>query len=93
VPRVETIDALIKFYETFGYSETPTGEYEEGFEKIAIYATAFGKPTHAARQVGPTTWASKLGNWYDIEHTKDAVSGGSYGEVVKYMQRPKPANP
>ena len=67
--------------------ETADGSYIEGFEKIAVYAMSSGRPTHAARQVGPNKWASKLGNWYDIEHTEGAISGGDYGQVVRYMQR------
>ena len=41
-------------------------------------------------KIGPNKWVSKLGNWYDIEHTPDAVSSGDYGQVAKYMKRRKP---
>jgi hypothetical protein len=34
-------------------------------------------------------WKSKLGDWYDIEHTEGAVSSGDYGSIVKYMKRPR----
>jgi hypothetical protein len=89
IPRVETVEAFVRFYETFGYVETGDGEYAEGFEKIAIYTNRGGKPTHASLQIGPDKWASKLGNSYDIEHATNAVSEGLYGAIVKFMARRK----
>jgi hypothetical protein len=85
-PKVNTIDAFLLAFETRGYAECSDGNYEEGVEKIALYARGTG-PTHAARQIGPNKWASKLGDWYDIEHTPDAVSSGDYGSIVKYMKK------
>jgi hypothetical protein len=90
VPRLETIDAFVKFYEEFGYQivqDGSGGDYIPGIVKIAIYVTSSGVPTHAAIQRGRNKWASKLGNWYDIEHAIDAVSGGDYGEVAVFMQK------
>jgi hypothetical protein len=89
LPKVETVIALEKFYETFGYARANNGDYVHGVEKIAIYATADGKPTHAARQVDDKTWTSKLGGSYDIEHSHNSVSGGTYGEITVYMARSK----
>jgi hypothetical protein len=91
IPRAETLDAFIKFYETFGYSGPSNDTYVEGVEKVAIFTDGAGKPKHAAKQIGPNKWASKLGDSYDIEHKHDAVSGGLYGQIVHYMERPKPA--
>jgi hypothetical protein len=79
---------LVALFESVGYEACADGAYVEGVEKIAIYAKPWG-PTHAAKQIGPGKWASKLGNWYDIEHAEKAVSGGDYGEVVRYMERPR----
>jgi hypothetical protein len=90
IPRAETLDAFIKFYETFGYSGPSDHTYVEGVEKIANFADGTGKPMHAAKQIGPNKWASKLGDSYDIEHARDAVSGGLYGQIVHYMERPSP---
>src|SRR5258706_6003834 len=53
IPHAETLDAFIKFYETFGYSGPSNGTFLEGVEKVAIFTDKSGKPTHAAKQAGP----------------------------------------
>lgn len=88
--RPVTVASFEELYASYGYTRANSGAYVKGIEKIAIYATPTGTPTHAARQIGPGKWASKLGDWYDIEHTIDAVSAGDYGEIAIYMQRKMP---
>jgi hypothetical protein len=90
IPRSETLDSFERLFESFGYVRCADGSYQDGIEKVAIYTSVVGRPTHAARQVNRGMWASKLGNWYDIEHIEKAVSGGSYGEISLFMQRNKP---
>ncbi len=85
-PRINAIASFVKAFEMLGYEECDDGTYEDGFEKVAFY-TRDGVPTHAARQIGPGKWQSKLGDWYDIEHAVDAVSSGDYGKITKYMKR------
>ena len=66
------------------------GTPEDGFEKIAIYATGPSntKPSHAARQLANGKWTSKLGQVEDIEHdTVTAIEGPLYGLVVRYLKR------
>lgn len=88
-PRIETIEAFIKAYEILDYILCDTSEYEEGFEKIAIYEKD-GKPTHAARQLNSGNWTSKLGRLEDIEHaTLDDLTGQHYGSITIIMKRPK----
>lgn len=89
-PREETIDAFIKAYETLGYSTCSTADFENNFEKIAIYADHNNSPKHAARQIRKDVWSSKLGNCQDIAHSLEGVSGKSYGDIVVYMKRPIP---
>jgi hypothetical protein len=86
-PKINSIGSFVTAFSTLGYVECEDGSFEEGFEKVAFYVRN-GQPTHAARQVGPGRWKSKLGDWYDIEHTNDAVSSGHYGQIEKYMKRP-----
>ena len=66
-------------------------DFEEGFEKIAIYTTPNGKTTHASKQVSNEIWKSKLGAHYDIEHDFDGLNGWiseqSYGRVACVMKR------
>jgi hypothetical protein len=89
VPRSETLAAFQKFYESYGYLPANDGSFEEGIEKIAIYVGANGKPTHAARQIDMNMWASKLGRSYGVQHRREAVSGGLYGQIAAYMARKK----
>src|SRR5258708_4178822 len=47
VPRQETLEAFILAFESQGYIRDADVTYEEGFERIAIYALS-GMPKHAA---------------------------------------------
>lgn len=87
VPCVETVSAFVTLFESHGYVICSDGSYEIGKEKIGIWTKKDGTPTHAARQLSNTKWASKLGRWYDIEHQRDAVSDGEYGSPHTFMSR------
>ena len=86
-PRVETVEAFIRAFETLGYITCSDSAYEKGFNKIAIYADIRGVPTHAARQLNTGFWTSKLGGSYDIEHTYEGVTSSIYGSVAVTMKR------
>lgn len=87
VRRELTLEAFKAAFATLGFEECHSGDYETGFEKIAIY-TLRGKPTHASRQLRNGRWVSKLGPQEDIEHqTVNGVSGDTYGSVAVYMKR------
>lgn len=89
VQRSETRDSFIKAYGTLGYFVCDNDAYEDGFEKIAIYEKN-GKPEHAARQLEPGTWTSKLGELEDIEHhSLEGLCGDVYGQVAIIMKREK----
>jgi hypothetical protein len=87
-PRVETLDAFIEAFESLGYTACQDAEYENGFQKIAIYADPHGTPKHAARQIAPSTWTSKLGKIEDIEHSLEGLEGSGYGSIAVFMKRP-----
>jgi hypothetical protein len=89
LPKSATVETFKMLFSKKGYGPCQDGTYIEGYEKIAIFADPQGAPKHASLQIGSGKWASKLGLWYDIEHTEHAVSGGSYGKIVAYMQRKK----
>lgn len=77
-----TAEALLAAYQSLGFEGSDSRSVEEGYEKVAIYATSDGAYTHAARQLTDGRWTSKLGNWQDIEHdTLEALEGTSYGTV------------
>jgi hypothetical protein len=86
--REESVEAFVQAYSTEGYSHCDSGEFEEGFVKIAIYVADDGRVKHAARLVSEGIWTSKLGQEEDIEHELDGVVGTAYGRPVAFMKRP-----
>ncbi|MEN6578930.1 MAG: hypothetical protein ABFD90_21480 [Phycisphaerales bacterium] len=87
--RVETIDAFVETFGTIGYKICEDTCLEEGYEKVALYASN-QRPKHAARQLENGNWVSKLGVSYDIEHNSlDSLSGRVYGSVVCVLKRPR----
>jgi len=87
-PQEETIDAYVKAYEFKGYVVCADESFEEGFEKIAIFAKD-GIPKHAALQVDSVFWTSKLGRAEDISHHLRAIEGSFYGNAVVFLRRRK----
>jgi hypothetical protein len=87
VPDELTIAAFVQAYQTLGYSICEDGELEEGFSKIALYATSDGEVTHAARQLPNGRWTSKLGRWEDIEHELAGLVCEMYGSVQQFLRR------
>ena len=86
-----TIKAFVQTFEAEGYRVCADGEFENGFEKIAIYANADNEPTHAARVLPNGAWTSKMGKGEDIEHdTPQVVESEFYGTVKVFMKRPNP---
>ena len=86
-PRELTKDALSKAFESLGYFPCENENYEEEFEKIAIFFKE-EEPTHAARQLDSGKWTSKLGEFEDIEHpTLEALSGYYYGYDIVILRR------
>jgi hypothetical protein len=87
-PRVETVPAFVAAFATLGFVPCEDEGFEEGFERVALFALADGTPTHAARQVSAEWWVSKLGRLEDILHPLHALSGAEYGTVVQILKRP-----
>ncbi len=94
VDREETIDCFVRAFATLGYKPCETGDYELGYEKLAIYADSEGTPTHMARRSILGGWLSKLGDFHDIVHQRlTDVEGDTspqaqeYGLVVKFLKR------
>lgn len=88
-PLEPTVGAYQAAFEAQGYVVCPTGDLEQRFEKVAIFAIRGTEPTHAARQLRDGQWTSKLGEGIDISHVLPGdVGGGIYGEVVCFLMRP-----
>lgn len=87
-PRVRTMGAFRKAFETLGYKRSDYSIEFEAFEYIAIFAKA-DRPEHAARQLADSSWTSKLGPYCDISHSIDGLNGVEYGEPALFMKRPR----
>ena len=91
VGRQESLTSFIEAFATLGYESTGSGDHEAEFEKVAIFASADGVPTHMARQLDDGFWTSKLGALEDIRHLHvGGVAGTEYGVVTTYLKRKKP---
>lgn len=86
----DSVQSYIEYFTELGFEITDNTKLEEEFDKIALYTNDINEFTHVARQKPNGMWASKIGNWEDIEHTTlDALAGGSYGNPKVYMCRAK----
>ena len=90
VPREVTLAAFQAAFASLGYVVCEGENLEPGFEKIALFADAQGKPKHGARQLDSGRWTSKLGRREDIDHALRDLEGEEYGSVVLVMKRPLP---
>lgn len=88
VPRVNKIESYQKALEDLGYTACENESFENGFEKIAIFAKG-NIPKHVARQLDEKFWTSKLGQGIDISHALQALCGYNFGDVAVVMKRPK----
>jgi hypothetical protein len=83
---------MIEGYDLIGFEICDNGEPESGYDKIAIYVEG-GDPVHVARLTPSGRWASKLGDFEDIEHEAlhDVDDGiWDYGVARQFMRRPRP---
>lgn len=77
-------------FEQKGYRNCDNSNYEDGYEKIAIYSKDGNTPSHVSKQTSGI-WKSKTGK-YIIEHELEWLSGNSsdtYGDVVIIMKKLK----
>jgi hypothetical protein len=85
--REVTLEAFLQAYQLHGYADRSDPQLEPTRQKVAIYTSAAGVPTHAARQLPDGWWASKLGPQIDIEHELGALDGPAYGRVAVILAR------
>ena len=87
-PREWTLNGIVAAFENLGYEKCDNGGLEQRFEKVAIFATMSGEPTHAAWQRQDGRWSSKLGDLKDITHnTLNGVAGTKYGFPTIFLKR------
>ena len=85
-----SIENFIKAFQQRGYECCDNGDFEQGYQKIALYAKpdSWGICTHASQQKRNGCWTSKLGRECDIQHgTPDTIENNIYGKVRCYMKR------
>jgi hypothetical protein len=88
VEREESIAGFVRAFGTLGYELTSSGDPHPDFEKLAIFASGDGVPTHMARQLPNGPWTSKLGALEDITHMDvTGLAGTDYGDVTVFLQR------
>ena len=88
VPFDDSIPSFIALFEKQEYVQCAGAEYEDKFQKIAIYEKD-GKTSHASKQLADGRWVSKMGNLEDIIHSNpESLNGPGYGAVKVIMKRP-----
>ncbi len=87
VAREETVAAFVAAYGESGFEACEGPLFEEGYEKIAIYAAPDGIPTHLAKQLPSGLWSSKLGQLQDIQHRLEDLVGSVYGYCACFLRR------
>jgi hypothetical protein len=86
--REESVASFIQAFAILGYEPARSSDFEPQFEKVAIFASSDGIPTHMARQLRDGTWTSKLGALEDIQHPElSSLEGAEYGTVVMFLRR------
>lgn len=89
VTKTPDVDSFIEAFRKKGYEICDNADFDEGFQKIALYVKPGTKEcTHAARQLRNSFWTSKLGRGNDIQHgTPYTIEGNDYGVVYCIMSR------
>ncbi|NEQ98314.1 MAG: hypothetical protein F6K30_16615 [Cyanothece sp. SIO2G6] len=82
----ESLEDFISGFGKIGYECCDNGEWEDGYEKVAMYVQD-GEVTHMARQENSGRWTSKCGNLQDIEHSSPDALCDQYGEIACFMKR------
>ncbi len=88
VQRNETPQAFREFFELMDFHVCQGSAFEQGFEKIAIYAKD-GAVQHVSRQLRTGVWTSKMGAGADGDHpTLDELCPDFNEAIVAlYMRR------
>jgi len=90
-PLHVTVQNFLSVFATLGYTQCSSFDFEPGYDKVAIYLDAAGRPSHMARQLPDGMWTSKLGPLWDIAHkTLQGLEGThpAYGTLAIPLKRP-----
>lgn len=90
----ETLDNFTQAFELLRYRVCKNPNLVSGIEKVAIYVGPWNNPLHAAIQLESGVWASKCGDFEDIQHKSlQSLEGNTYGKVARYMHRRRDGKP
>ena len=89
VSEREDVSAFIDAFALLRFEPCDSGDVEDGWERVAIYALD-GIVKHMARQLPNGRWTSKIGDFEDIEHASPGeLEGEAYGAVAQFLRRPR----
>ncbi len=86
-----TVADFDAFYGSHGWSVSSNGNREYKKRKVALYANNSNPNdcTHASRETHDCHWEeSKLGSLERIMHVRSELEGGSYGDIIRYYEKP-----
>jgi hypothetical protein len=72
---------------TQGFEACSDSTWEDGFERI-VFLHKQGEFVHAALQISPDRWKSKLGLLSDFEHSLKTILMAYQGHRTTFMRRP-----
>ena len=88
IPREDTLDSYVSLFTSLGYDPCNDGQFEPGFDKVAIYVDSSGMFAHVAKQQPDGRRTSKMGDLEDIEHSSaEIVEGRWNGRVNQFLRR------
>ena len=94
--RDGTLSEYLRLFEHCGFAECVSGTLEDGYEKIAIFASS-EEFDHVAFQREDGCWSSKLGELGDVMHKTLSSLGGAgcfeYADVAMFMRRVREPHP
>lgn len=96
LPKIDTVDNFLEFFQRKGYSLCLTKIVEDHLDKIALYSVA-NRVKHVAKQLKSGVWTSKIGDYETIEHENlemleydpDQEFPQSWGRVSHILSCPK----
>lgn len=68
------------------FSKDEEPPYAKGYQKLALFESDWGEPTHLARQLPNGQWLSKVGRNGLILHSLENMEHGTYGDVSKFYR-------
>jgi hypothetical protein len=92
LPRDYGISTFRALFTLFGFVACANVDFEEGWEKIAIWIDDADEFAHVAKVIGPGLFSSKIGEYEDVTHSLEGMGESCYGSIGLWMKWPADAN-